>query len=242
MLTAILGVAGAVIAAVIGAWAVLRARRQSEAELELVDVSVVDQSGGVALDLKLRNIGSRSAVLKRLHIHVQQAVRLASRPVPVSGLRSSETYDVDLPAPESASGALVAKDLSQMIAPGEADRFLVQLHADGREGSRFVYRVRLELIYNADDRQVISRSLAFSCPDARICMDTPADLHVHMHDSPSRAHSVFDALERDYLLLVDILTQAEVMPPHLRNVLENAQASLRVLPVLRERLPPWPGW
>lgn len=242
MLTAILGVAGAVIAAVIGAWAVLRARRQSEAELELVDVCLAGRSGEVALDLKLRNIGNRSAVLKRLHIHVQQAVRLMPREVEAAALASSETYDVDLPAPENASGALVAKDLSQVIAPGEADRFLMQLRTDnGQLGSRFVYRVRLELIYNADDRRVISRSLAFGCPEARIDVHTPEHLEAFLHVPPESARSVFDALERDYLLLVEILTQAEVMSPRLRNVLEDARASLSVIPVLRERIPPGPG-
>jgi len=183
MLIAILGVAGGILAAVIGAWAALRARHPREAALELVDVSVVSNRRTealysdwpefeehicvVVLDAKLRNVGGQIAVLKRLHVHVEQADRLGpERGRLASALESSGTYCIDLPEPYEVSRLGIrsrSRDLSQAIPPGEADRFQIELIMRIPSGVRYFYRIRLTLDCNTDDH-ISSDSLSFTSP------------------------------------------------------------------------------
>ena len=262
MLTALIGVGGAVLAALIGAWAVLRARRPRRADVEAVDatplaaarqrerdamreftrahdedarqlmaelqrardqaareqaaperaareqapraparrtasssgdgpqVELIDASvpdnpsrwmDPPVVDLKLRNRGGESAVLKRMIVEV-----LWARRIPAFGdllpytdtsggvwLPPSATYDVELPEPEDADGARSTVGLSQVIDAGEADRFQVRLnteippgddHPYEAPGAVSLYLLRLQVLYNADDRRVAFRPLAVACP------------------------------------------------------------------------------
>jgi len=155
VLTTIVALTGGVGAALIGAWAALRARRPRKSMVELVDVSLpppgrsatgqVDQTP--VLDVKVRNTGGQPAVLKRLVVHVRRAVRCGSmftsmRLMPFNAvlaganLPMSETYNLTLAIPEEAAGASVAIDLSQVVEPGKADRFQVRLGLD-----RFTFEV-----------------------------------------------------------------------------------------------------
>lgn len=180
MLIALVGLAAGVVAAVIGAWAVLRARRPRQSRLELVDVSLppvgreTSTSGGYAcvFDVKVRNTGGQPAVIKRLVVHSRRAARFYRRETLwpyldlrfISGgavLSSSETYEVTLPEPEQAAGARIAVDLSQVVEPGGADRFLIRAGCHPTA----VYLLHLEVLYDADDRKVISPALAVAVPD-----------------------------------------------------------------------------
>lgn len=172
MLTAVLGLAGGIGAAAIGAWAVLRARRPPKARVELVDVSVQPATAGgrwaaPVLDVKLRNSGGQPAVLKRLVIHVHRAIRYSGLGVLMpydalwvgAAMDASGTYDVELPPVDDASGAQVTVDISQVIAPAAADRFLVRLGIDPEFATQ-VYLLHVEVVYDAADRRVRSDPVA----------------------------------------------------------------------------------
>ena len=200
VLSIILGLAGAVAAALIGAWAVLWARRPLRSHVELVDVTiseveVVDVTIGEpglapsrrrevrrrvppgrdqspVVDVKVRNIGGQPAVLKRVVVHVERAVRCQTRVMGLMPYRAvfygaslpvSATYDVAIPPPEQAAGLHAPLDISQVIAPGNADRFEVRL---GMEPTfdRFAYLVNMELIYDGDNRSVTSAPVAVAFP------------------------------------------------------------------------------
>ncbi|WP_186001602.1 hypothetical protein, partial [Streptomyces sp. IB201691-2A2] len=188
MSVAVVGVVGGILAAVIGSWAVLRARHPLKAQLELVDVSVVStqRTGSrysdwregryeehiyvAVLDVKVRNTGGQVAVLKRFHVHIEQAE--ASGPASArlySALEPSGTYSVLLPDPGAVAHEASftqprrEKEISHAVPPGDADRFEIQLMMSIPKRQRYRYRVRLVLDYNADGF-ISSDSLAFSCP------------------------------------------------------------------------------
>jgi hypothetical protein len=180
MLDIVLGLAGAVGAAVICAWATLRARRRPKSHVELVSVTIGqrrDDDQSPVLDVKVRNTGGQPAVLKRAVVHVDQAVRcgtmfasmrltayrktLFGAVLPVSG-----TYDMPIPPPEEAVGVAIGTGISQVVAPGEADRFEVRLGMKPTFDA-YAYRVRIELIYDGDDRSVTSAPVAVAFPEDR---------------------------------------------------------------------------
>jgi hypothetical protein len=147
-------------------------------DVELVDVTVVRPAGrpdeSPVLDLKLRNLGEQPAVLKRLVVHVDRALRCGSM---FSGMRFtpywavwlgatlpvSATYDVAIPEPGQADGAQFTVELSQVIPAGDADRFQLRLGMQPTFDA-FVYQLRLELRYDGDDRSLVSPSAAVVFP------------------------------------------------------------------------------
>ena len=180
MLGIVLGLAGAVGAAVIGAWAVLRARRPPKSHVELVSVTIGQRCDGdqsPVLDVKVRNAGGQTAVLKRAVVHVHRAVRCGTMSASMrltpyrkvlygAVLPMSATYDVLIPPPEDAVGAAAGVGISQVVAPGEADRFEVRLGMKPTFDA-YAYQVTLELIYDGDDRSVTSAPVAVAFPEHR---------------------------------------------------------------------------
>ncbi|MFG2123892.1 tetratricopeptide repeat protein [Streptomyces sp. NPDC048710] len=185
MLATVLGLIGGIAAAIIGAWAALRARRLPKSQVELVDVTIVRPSGSApgssgprdaspVLDVKVRNTGGQSAVLKRLVVRVHRAVRCGSmfadmRLTPFRALwvgavlPVSATYDVAIPPPEDAGGSRFVIDLSQVVAQGEADRFEVRLGMEPTFDT-YVYALDLEIVYDGDDRLMTSPRVAVAFP------------------------------------------------------------------------------
>jgi hypothetical protein len=168
---ALIGLAGGIIAAAIGAWAALRARRPALADVELLDVSAYEGfsiSGPLSVvDLKLRNRGGESAVLKRTIVDVLWSGKIdmiAGLEADSSGkisavLPSSAVYHGDNDGAESPSLPLPGTgpartmiNISQVIAPGDADRFQVWLRRDRFSAGRSVYLLQLTVLYNADQR------------------------------------------------------------------------------------------
>jgi hypothetical protein len=178
VLAVLLGLAGVIVAAIIGAWAVLRARHSTPSRLELVDVAMPDataENGRAAIfDIKVRNIGGQPAVIKRLVVHIQRASLLyVDRVLPVyikfeiaaMMMPITATYDVILPSPERLTGqraAEVTVDLSQVVKGGDADRFQIRAGQGPNKGSA-VYLVRLELSHDTD-QSVHSELLAVAAP------------------------------------------------------------------------------
>ncbi|MBA4866472.1 tetratricopeptide repeat protein [Streptomyces sp. PSKA54] len=182
MLATVLGLTGGLAAAIIGAWAALRARRPPKSQVELVDVTIAPPSGSASgprdmspvLDVKVRNTGGQSAVLKRLVVRVHRAVRCGSmfsgmRLTPYSAmwvgalLPVSATYDAAIPPPEDAGGSRAVIDLSQVVAQGEADRFEVRLGMQPTFDT-YVYELDLEIIYDGNDRMMTSPRVAVAFP------------------------------------------------------------------------------
>jgi len=207
----LVGLIGGVGAALIGAWAALRARRPRESRVELVDLSLPPpdpakevQDDLPVLDFKVRNTGGQPAVLKRVVVHTHRAARLDSMwlmPYKPGFPRSfgarlevSETYDVTLPAPEEATGTRVTIDLSQVVKPGEADRFLVRL------GQRSIhdtaaYLLHFELVYNADDRKVTSPPLAVA--PQRVLIESVKQIRRDIHSFLGEVNKVRQAIDRE---------------------------------------------
>ncbi|WP_145886121.1 tetratricopeptide repeat protein [Streptomyces sp. BK340] len=186
MLATVLGLIGGIAAAIIGAWAALRARRLPKSQVELVDVAIAPPSGSVSdsslgprdmspvLDVKVRNTGGQSAVLKRLVVRVDRAVRCGSmfasmRLTPYRALwvgavlPVSATYDAAIPPPEDADGFRAVIGLSQVVAQGEADRFEIRLGMDPTFDT-YVYGLDLEFVYDGNDRSMTSPSVAVAFP------------------------------------------------------------------------------
>jgi len=191
VLAVLLGLAGVIVAAIIGAWALLRTRHPTPSRLELVDVAMpvatAENDRAAIFDIKVRNIGGQPAVIKRLVVHVQRASPLyvdrvlwAYRKFTIAAmmLPITATYDVILPSPERlavqrATEATV--DLGQVVKAGDADRFQIRAGQRDYQGSA-VYLVRLELRHDAD-QSVRSELLtvAAPAPDAWIVV-TPGDI------------------------------------------------------------------
>jgi hypothetical protein len=180
VLTTLVGLAGGIGAALIAAWAALRARRQPRSRVELVDVSLPppdpakdDEDNPTVLDVKVRNTGGQPAVLTRMVVHVHRAVRFGDTTMPMpydagpglvgALLEASAAYDVALPDPQEADDARITAVLSQVVGGGEADRFLVRL-ARPYLYDVVAYLLRLEIRYDGDDRKVTSRRLAVVFP------------------------------------------------------------------------------
>lgn len=107
----------------------------------------------------------------------------------------SETYDVTLPAPEEATGGRVAIGLSQVVAPGEADRFLVRL---GRRTPHptVAYLLHLELVYDADDRKVTSPSLAVAFPQ-HVFIESVEQIRSDIHTFQQKVNEIRQAIDRE---------------------------------------------
>jgi hypothetical protein len=156
------------------------ARRPAKSHVELVSVTIGQRRGddqSPVLDIKVRNIGEQPAVLKRAVVRVDRAVRCGSMDVSMrltayrlqtygAHLPVSATYDVLIPPPEDAVGAAAGTGISQVVAPGEADRFEVRLGMEPTFDA-YAYRVRLVLIYDGDDRSVTSAPVAVAFPERR---------------------------------------------------------------------------
>lgn len=216
MTQAILGVLGSLVAAGIGLWGTLRARRPRRPRLGIVDTfatstallepSAPPQTFGVELldidvrdtgmatqhpvvDIKLHNSGGAAVILKRLTVSVQWARRFVVLPdllpyVDTSGpamMSPSATYEIKLPEPEHAVDTRCTLGISHVIAAGEADRIHLRLITQfpqnetalhSEPGATYVYLLRLEFQYNANDQRLLSRPLGVACPGNIVFLPT----------------------------------------------------------------------
>jgi hypothetical protein len=305
MKEAVIGVvAGAVVgivAAAIGAWAVLRARRPPEAKLELVDVGAVrgrdDSPRGApaeetdpdlvtmsgeevhgfvgrrhltpTLDIKLRNPGGQAAFVKRMVLEISEAHVLPRVQLPQIGHHGTASeipswvYDVRLPAPPGDGPSQVSHDLSQVVPSGGVDRFRVRLYAD-REGDAVLYRMRVRLLYNGQDHDVVSEPLAVALPSAPF-MRSPlaiynallsfrkaaehtaaregeldsryvASLEDGYRDPEVAMRRFLDEEENRLRMLVGIADGAVLLDPGLADAVEKAKFTLARLEPVREEL------
>ncbi|MET9290672.1 hypothetical protein [Streptomyces sp. NPDC003077] len=193
MIEVLVGVAGTLAAAVIAAVTTLRARRPAGSYPELVEALILDPheaSNAPVLDLKLRNRGGETVVVKRLELDVLWARRfpVLDELLPYrdsSGaamMEVSASYDVTLPEPVAAEGGRVVQPLSHALAAGDADRLQVRLNAPPTRAHHVraalpaevrVYLLRPRLVCNADDRSLTAAPVAVACPGNALHVPTP---------------------------------------------------------------------
>jgi hypothetical protein len=121
--------------------------------LELVDVNFDEDYRLPTLDIKLRNTGKQIAFLKRATLNVQKVWHVHPTLVALGVVKSSATYDIELPA----EGVPYSKSISvsQSIRPNNADRFKISMKVDGNT----IYLITLSLIYDGNDKVVNSEQL-----------------------------------------------------------------------------------
>lgn len=181
----ILALSGGVVAAAVGAWATLHARRPLKSQVELVDVSLAPLQADDAspvLDIKVRNTGGQPALIKRAVVRVNRAVRCGTmfgskRLTPFRSmwlgarLEVSARYDISIPVPEDCAGFAEPVAVSQAVAPGESDRFELRLGMKPAFDA-YIYDVTLELVYDRDDRVTHSPSIAVLFPHKEFAVYT----------------------------------------------------------------------
>ena len=101
-------------------------------DIELVDLSVINDGPTLALDIKLRNIGDKVGVIKLVRIHVLESTGFNVEGcdfhfyIPVTGgLPYSAEYDFDIY--DLDKGQSREFHLSQVIPPNEADRIKITI-------------------------------------------------------------------------------------------------------------------
>ncbi|MFE1312429.1 tetratricopeptide repeat protein [Streptomyces sp. NPDC058755] len=251
MLATVFGLIGGIAAAVIGAWAALRARRLPKSQVELVDVAIVPPSPSVSLsasgsalgprdmspvlDVKVRNTGGQSAVLKRLVVRVDRAVRCGSmfdgmRLTPYRALwvgavlPVSATYDVAIPPPEDAGGSQCVIGLSQVVAQGEADRFEVRLGMEPTFDT-YVYGLDLEIVYDGNDRLMTSPKVAVAFPQ-RGFVYSADEIRTVVRGFLEETGKVRDAIDAEMTERGQSVPDWESAPPRRRSDLPDGLVSV----------------
>lgn len=126
--------------------------------LELVDIDIVDDKKDQfpQLDIKIRNIGDRIAVLKRAEIHVIRTWVLLN-PWRPRAVRISCNYNVILPF-QYPNIEIIS--LSQAIDPNDVDRFTLTLGSDQGPGpNKYVYQLYLLLLYDGDNKTIQTQDM-----------------------------------------------------------------------------------
>lgn len=185
--------------------------------VEVVDIDIPTPTmctDPPVVDVKLHNAGDETAILKRMTVEVLWAKRFTvlddlQPSDDYSGfvmMPPSATYEVRLPTPEQATGARIATAISQVIAPGDADRFQVLLKAEAPgsatvpyllPGATFVYLLRLELLYNATDQRVSSRVFGVGCPGNILWLPTVDALRIKIRRFEEKVGELRQAVDEE---------------------------------------------
>lgn len=282
------GAGAAILAACIGVVGTLWARRRRSAKLELVDVSHTATSrramgaeedsalvrltssevnwikGPVlipTLDIKVRNSGGQSAFIKRAVLDISEAGILPTVGFLGPALRfkrvpASWEYDVDLPLPLRGVPFQSRVDISQMVLADDVDRFQIRLRAQA--SFEILYRMRLRLIYNEGDREVVSQPLIIILPAAPTHIESSDDIYRYVRafrrtaaDVVVRKEHVQDPDYDDYYhtrdairrylgeienrltVLVQFATRPGLCDPELSKAVDKAALTLRNMDRIR---------
>jgi hypothetical protein len=132
--------------------------KSKDSLLELVDIQIVDDKRDQfpQLDVKVRNVGHRIAVLKSAEIRVSKTWTLLNpsrtRAIPVSC-----NYDIILPL---RYPNLQTVSLSQAIDPNDVDRFTITLGNDlGRGPNKYVYQLNILFVYDGDNKTIKTKDM-----------------------------------------------------------------------------------
>jgi hypothetical protein len=180
MIIAIAGIAATLVAAGIGAWAALHARRRPRAVLELIDATVSYPPGKQTpvVDVKVVNRGGQTAVIKRVQVTIVRAAGwpdwsrpFAIRPRSFYGegalsprggvwqpgygggpLVTSAHFQPQVPDPFHPVNT-INLPVAHQVPAGEADRFDIVLSMPPRRVCH-VDLLKLVLLYDSDSREV----------------------------------------------------------------------------------------
>jgi hypothetical protein len=122
--------------------------------LEIVDLAVTDGDPRAeprvtqAIDLTLRNRGDLVAIVTGVSLRVRETAFLEICQGG-GGLEVSETYDVLLP-PDAEPGQVIESKVSQELAPGAADRFVLRLDVPDPDRQLGQYLYQLDVLVSHD--------------------------------------------------------------------------------------------
>jgi hypothetical protein len=184
-------------------------------ELEVADdpVEMRMATDPPVLDVKVQNRGGETAVIKEMSLEISWAKRfeVLDRLTPYvdfSGfvvLPPSATYEVELPAPERASGEQIRRGISHAIAPGEAERIRVLLRAEfphsetdvyTMPGAVSVYLIRLRLVYGSGAKDLCTRTIGVACPGNRLYVPRADALRTEIREFEEEVAEVRERIEQ----------------------------------------------
>jgi hypothetical protein len=171
--------------------------------IELVDLSVINDGPTLALDIKLRNIGDKVAIIKLARIHILDYEGFNNNGcvfefgIPVTGgLPYSAEYDFDIS--DLDKGQSREFNLSQVIPPNEADRIKIALRPQvTSEDSWLLNKISLELIYNEDNQSIIPPPIIFISSTETSNSTQSAELLYGLDLSDADILAKFDYLLKD---------------------------------------------
>jgi hypothetical protein len=100
----------------------------------------------VKIDLEIRNTGNQLAIIRAAKLTVQQFAALPTC-FSAGALVSTGTYSAFLPTNPS-SGKSIEIPTAQQVGPDAADRFDITVGLPRDVGAIYIYRVRIELLYD----------------------------------------------------------------------------------------------
>jgi len=166
---------GAIIAGVFLVVAPFIRESFQDSSLQLVSVEFLEDKSDLGqgssetfpgLDIKIRNIGTKVAFIHRADLIVERVWQLQPESVFVAHQFSSHTYQVTLPL--EGAPYTIPVSISQTVPSSERDnpddRFTLELgNEEAVEADyEYVFLLTLKLIYDEDDKSLVSNNLLFS--------------------------------------------------------------------------------
>jgi len=141
--------------------------RGEDFSLRLVDISIDEPPDKFPLlDIKLRNVGSEVVFLKRVQFNIIKTGRFVY-PYIVSYCLEKVSWNYDVQFNAKHENISIAYEISQSISPNAVDRFTFTISQSGGDPvlpTLFYFTVTL--IYNEDDRKIISQPIILLIPSS----------------------------------------------------------------------------
>jgi hypothetical protein len=137
-----------------------------EAQVKIVDVLVEAELIKPTIDIKVRNVGDKVAVIKQAEIQVNTIYPFGlPSHLRFNRMPSSHTYE-GLELPREGTPYLKIFEISQVIPANDADRFSIQIinTAESDNGLPAIYDITLCLIYNENDDKTPGTQLFVGLP------------------------------------------------------------------------------
>lgn len=133
--------------------------KAQDSDLQLVDVSLIETTKPIKLDIKVRNIGTQTAFLKRMVIHVKRIWKFPSSFfIPCSIVNISHNYQIYLDTDNYPYKRSLV--IAQAVKSGDVDRFTFELDNafyNNRESGFIAFS--FTIYYDEDDKFVSSKDI-----------------------------------------------------------------------------------
>jgi hypothetical protein len=128
-------------------------------ELKLVDVSFIDTKEFPQIDVKVRNVGSKVAFIKRAVFKVSKVWTFK---LPQNNDAYAATWNYDLMLPIKRTPYVQSLDISQKVDTNAVDRFTFTIGNNSNQGTElYAFLMTMEIIYDEDDKILRSHNLLF---------------------------------------------------------------------------------